>query len=86
MSLEKRVRNRYRHVYQFYSRPTFISGLASLFDLYNVKKSHGIYISYANDFKIISNDFKDVGSDIQKSLDSHLVEMDNRKIGVKISY
>lgn len=71
MSSPKKNRNRYKMIYHFYRRPTFTSGLASLFDLYNVKSFQKIYLSSSDDFNIIANDFKDVGMDLKDSIDNY---------------
>lgn len=73
---KKEFRKRYRMIYRFYRRPTFITGLASLFDLYNAKPCQKIYLSYSDDFKILSNDFKTTGLDLQKSIDNYASKND----------
>lgn len=67
---------RYRMVYRFYRRPTFISGFSSLFDLYNAKPRQKIYLSYSDDFKAMVNDFKATGLDLQKSIDNYASKND----------
>ena len=51
-------------IYRSYKRPTFFSGMASLFDLYNVKR-HQVYFSYYDDFDVMAEDFKATGIDLQ---------------------
>lgn len=55
------IRNKYRMIYRSYRRPTFLSGLASLFDLYKAKSCQNLYTSNFDDFNVIANDFKVTG-------------------------
>jgi hypothetical protein len=69
-------------IYRFYQRPTFISGLASLFDLYNAKKTQKVYLSYSDDFKLIANDFNAAGLDLKKAINNYTLDSDvnNKKV------
>jgi len=70
-------------IYRSYKRPTFFSGMASLFDLYNVKR-HQVYFSYYDDFDVMAEDFKATGIDLQKSLDKFAFENDMEPIKRKL--
>lgn len=61
-----------RSLYRWYNRPTFLSGVASLFDIYNVRRSEPIYQDDRIDVKMMEEDFRMVGRDIRKAISAEI--------------
>lgn len=74
MLQKKIINNENRRIYRYYSKPSFISGIASLFDLYNAKPSQEIYLSNSEDFKAIAEDFKVTGLNLKLSVERYFLK------------